>query len=52
MKRQNRPRVYSKKLYHVSKYSQKLYDNILKVKNDQIVSDPQKIKDTMTAYFQ
>jgi polyisoprenyl-teichoic acid--peptidoglycan teichoic acid transferase len=31
---------------------QKLYDDILKAKNDQIVIDPQQIKDTMTAYFQ
>jgi polyisoprenyl-teichoic acid--peptidoglycan teichoic acid transferase len=31
---------------------QKLYDDILKAKNDQIVIDPQQIKDTLTAYFQ
>jgi polyisoprenyl-teichoic acid--peptidoglycan teichoic acid transferase len=31
---------------------QKLYDEILKAKNDQILIDPQQIKDTITAYFQ
>lgn len=31
---------------------QKLYDDILKAKNDQIIIDPKQIKDTMTAYFQ
>jgi polyisoprenyl-teichoic acid--peptidoglycan teichoic acid transferase len=31
---------------------QKLYDDILKAKNDQIVIDPQQIKNTVTAYFQ
>jgi polyisoprenyl-teichoic acid--peptidoglycan teichoic acid transferase len=30
----------------------KLYDDILKAKNDQIVIEPQQIKDNITAYFQ